>query len=143
MNQVGKVVEVFKNNRAKVLMKKHAACGECGACQHGEENMKLNIVGFNKVNAKIGDTVEVDMETANVLGAAFIMYVIPLFFMVVGIVGGNYFLKKLGYTTNIDMYSAGIGFILLAISFFSIRLYERKLKDDKRYIPVISKIVEE
>lgn len=142
MIQVGKVVEVLDSKRAKVLMRKHAACGECGACQHGDENMKLNIIAVNELNAKVGDIVEVNMETQNVLGAAFIAYVIPLFSMLLGIGGGSYLLKKMGVIVNLEIYAVFIGFILMGIAFSAIKLREGSFKKDKRYIPVISKILD-
>ncbi|QXM05946.1 SoxR reducing system RseC family protein [Crassaminicella indica] len=141
MIQVGKVIEILDNNRARVLMRKHAACGECGACQHGQENMNLKIIAFNASNAKVGELVEVNLETQNVLGAAFIAYVIPLFALLIGIGGGSYFLKKLGFKDHIELYAMCIGFLLTAITYTGIRLREGSFKKNKKYMPVISKIV--
>ncbi len=140
MNQIGTVIEVLKNNKAKVLMRKHSACGDCGACQHGKENMQLNIVALNPVSAKSGDRVEVDMETQDVLGAAFIVYVIPLFIMVLGVVIGNSLLKNL-HIANSEVYSALIGLLLMAISFGVIKFFEGSFQNNKKYLPIIKKIV--
>jgi len=142
VNHVGTVIEVQKNNKAKVLMRKHSACGDCGACQHGKENMKLNIIAFNEVSAKVGDMVEVDMETQNVLGAAFIVYVIPLFMLILGIAGGNIFLKNLQINNNLEIYTALIGFTLMAVSFAVIKSFESVFEKNRKYIPAIKKIVE-
>ena len=140
MNQIGTVIEVLKNNKAKVLMRKHSACGDCGACQHGKENMKLNIIAANEISAQSGDIVEVDMETQNVLGAAFIVYVIPLFLLIIGIIAGNYFFNKIGFT-NSEIYSALTGFMLMAISFAVIKTFEKSFQGDKKYLPTITKII--
>ena len=141
MNQVGTVIEILKDNRAKVTMRKHSACGDCGACQHGKENMKMNIIAANEISAKVGDLVEVDMETQNVLGAAFIVYVIPLIMMVLGIVIGNSILRNIGISDKIEIYSAIAGFILMAVSFAVIKTYEQSFQRNKKYIPTIAKIV--
>ncbi|QEK12079.1 SoxR reducing system RseC family protein [Crassaminicella thermophila] len=142
MIQVGKVVEILDSKRAKVLMRKHAACGECGACQHGDENMNLNIIAVNEINAEVGDIVEVNMETQNVLGAAFIVYVIPLFAMILGIGIGSYLFKKMGVTVNLEIYAICLGFVLTAIAYLAIKSREGSFKKDKRYMPVISKILD-
>ncbi|AOT72833.1 SoxR reducing system RseC family protein [Geosporobacter ferrireducens] len=141
MHQVGKVLEILKGNKAGILMNKHAACGDCGACQHGKENMSLTITAINEVGAEVGDMVEVNMETQDVLGAAFIIYVIPLFFMIIGVVGGNFLLNKIGFIGNIEVYSAVIGFILMTLSFITIRMFEKKFKANRKYIPEITKII--
>jgi sigma-E factor negative regulatory protein RseC len=143
MQQVGKVIEVFDNHQAKLLMTKHAACESCGACHRGKENMNMNIIAFNEVDAQIGDTVEVDMETQSVLGAAFIVYVIPLFTLLAGLIGGNYLLKKIGFTRNIEIHAAGIGLIMMGLTFLIIKLFDNVFKKDQRYIPAITKIVKD
>ncbi|WP_053957031.1 SoxR reducing system RseC family protein [Inediibacterium massiliense] len=142
MNQVGKVIEVLEDHRAQVLMRKHSACGECGACQYGQENMNLKIIAMNQVNAKEGDTVEVNLETQNVLGAAFIAYVIPLVALLVGVIGTSFILPKTGFTGNVEVYSIVVGFILTIIAFGFIKLNENSFKKQDKYVPVISKVVE-
>lgn len=143
MIQTGKVVEIVDNKRAKLLMRKHSACGDCGACQHGQENMKLNIIAVNEVNAKVGNTVEVDMETKNILGAAFIVYVIPLIALLVGVGGGSFLFNKMGFTSNAEMYSLTLGVVLMIVMFLGIKMKEKSFKKDKRYMPMITKILEQ
>lgn len=143
MMQEGKVIEILDNKRAKVLMQKHAAWGACGACQHGQENMSLNMIAVNGLNAKVEDMVEVNMETQNVLGAAFIAYGLPLFALVLGIAGGSFLLKKMGFTQNVEMYATVIGFLLTAMTYLLIKANEDSFKKDKKYMPVITKILDE
>lgn len=140
MNQVGTVVEVLKDDKAKVLMRKHSACGDCGACQYGKENMQMNIVASNDISAKEGDTVEVDMESHDVLGAAFIIYVVPLVILVGGIMGSHFFLKNIE-SINTELYSALIGVILMTISFLVIKNFEGSFQRSKKYIPTIKKVL--
>lgn len=143
MDQTGKVMEVYKNNKAKILMRKHSACGDCGACQHGKENMDINIIALNEIDAKVGEFVEVNMETQNVLSAAFIAYVIPLIVLIIGVAGGSFLLGKIGFNGNIEIYSIFIGLFGMAITFIMIKLYENQLNNDKRYMPSISRIIKE
>lgn len=142
MNQRGEVKEILKGNKARILMKKHAACGECGACQHGKENMNLTISAVNDIGAQVGDVVEVNMDTQNVLGAAFIMYVIPLFFMLLGIGVSSYLLNKLGFGGQIEFYAVLAGFSLMAISFLIIRQFEDRFRNNRKYIPEITRVID-
>lgn len=142
MIQTGTVIETINGNKAKVHMKKHSACGDCGACQHGKENMELNIVAMNEIGAKPGDFVEVNMETQNVMGAAFIIYVIPLLALVLGIGVGSYVLNTIGVQENVEVYAAGIGFLLTVIAYLMIKRFEGTFNKDKKYVPVVTRILD-
>ncbi|MBB6214828.1 sigma-E factor negative regulatory protein RseC [Anaerosolibacter carboniphilus] len=142
MIQTGTVIETISGNKAKIHMKKHSACGDCGACQHGKENMELNIVAINEIGAKPGDFVEVNMETQNVMGAAFIIYVIPLLALLLGIGLGSYVLNSIGIQGNREVYAAGIGFLLTIIAYLTIKRFEGTFNKDKKYVPVVTKVLD-
>ncbi|WIF94382.1 SoxR reducing system RseC family protein [Caminicella sporogenes] len=139
MKRTGKVIEI-KGNRAKVTLQKHSACGNCGACHIGDENMNIDIDAINEINAKVGDFVEIDLETPNVLMAAFIAYGIPFFTLIFGIFGSFKIFEILNIS-NKEMYSFIVGFILLVISYLCIKLNETRFKDSKKYYSKITKIL--
>lgn len=140
MKQCGVVMSI-EADRAKVVMQRHASCGDCNACNKGNEAMSMEIEAINSVNAKIGDKVEIDMENQNILAAAFIVYVIPLFTLIVGVVLGNILLERMGVLQYKEIGSALIGFILTFISFLIIKSKEGSIKNNKSFIPVITDIV--
>ncbi len=142
MNHVGKVLQLYEDNRAKVLIRRHTACSECGACKHGKENMDMEIIAVNNADAKIGDVVEISMKVHNVLTAAFIVYGIPLLMLILGIVAGHAILKKIGFTSGLELYSILIGLVLLILTYIALKIYENHLKKDARYTPVVSRIIE-
>lgn len=141
MKREGKVTAVNGEN-ASVFLMKHSACGDCGACQMGEENMNIKIEALNSAFAAVGDSVMVDMETPNVLLAAFIAYGIPLIMLVLGISGSSFILKLLGIMDNIELYSLIIGAIFLVVTFLIIRSNEDKFKESNKYLSNITEIVE-
>ncbi|WP_432665381.1 SoxR reducing system RseC family protein [Wukongibacter baidiensis] len=141
MRREGRVIATDKGN-ATVLLMKHSACGDCGACHIGEENMNMKIEALNSASAGIGDKVMVDMGTPNVLTAAFIAYGIPLIMLIIGIAGGNSILTLLGVTKGIELYSLFIGAILLALTYIIIRKKDDKFKESKKYLSEITEIVE-
>ncbi|KAB3527660.1 SoxR reducing system RseC family protein [Alkaliphilus serpentinus] len=141
MKQCGVVTEV-KGQHAKVVMQRHSSCGSCNACKMGEEENKFAIEAINGINAKIGDRVSVDMESQDVLSAAFIVYVIPLIALLVGIFAGNRILVSMNIGPQKDIYVAIIGFAVMALTFLAIRTKEGAFKESKKFLPVITEIVE-
>jgi len=132
MKRYGRVIETDGIN-AKILLKRHAACGECGACQAGKENMEIQVIAINDANAKVGDMVEIDMATPNVLNAAFLAYGIPFIALVLGIYISSKFVEEL--------FAMVIGFLSLGISYIFIKLYEKKIKGSDKYTSHITKII--
>ncbi|SHJ87280.1 SoxR reducing system RseC family protein [Tepidibacter formicigenes] len=140
MRQTGVIID--KNeNMATLKMQRHSACASCGACEMGDESKDITIDALNKVNAQVGDFVEVDIETTNVLKAAAIAYVIPLFMLLMGIMFGNKILKVINYNGNIETMSAIIGLGLMVITFVIIKINEPKFKKSEEYTPVITNIL--
>jgi len=135
MEQIGKIVELLDKDTAKVLMQQHTDCGKCGACSMGR-NMDIVTIADNNIDAKVGDMVELKMETSNVLSAAFIMYVIPLITLVTGIFLGS----KLFPGENSESLALLLGFTLLAITYFVIKMNEKKYI--KKYKAVITKVIQ-
>ena len=141
MESKGIVIELF-DDRAKVKLQKHSACGDCGACQHGEENMEITIEALNKAQANVGDYVLIDLETANVLGAAFIVYVIPLATFLISLLGSQVILSKLGFTGPMELVTTLIGFVVMGITFFFIKKNETHFHRSKKYLSTIQKVVD-
>lgn len=142
MKETGEVVEVI-DNKVKIRMYRNTACGDCGACQVTPDQMRLTLEAENTLGAKPGDIVEVDMETVDFLSAVIIVYLYPLIALVVGILGGYYGFKALGFS---DEAAQGIGAVLgigaAAITYLIIRNREDKRKGLKKYRPVMSNIID-
>ena len=141
MKREGKVIAI-RGEDATVALMKHSACGDCGACQMGKENMNIKIEALNSAGAHVGDKVVVNMESTNVLSAAFIAYGIPLIMLLLGIVGGKFMLEIFGIEKNIELYSFLMGAILLIITFLGIRKNENNFKESKKYLSRIIEIID-
>lgn len=141
MKQCGLVTEV-EGAYAKVIMQRHTSCSSCNACKMGHENHKVEIRGLNNAKAKVGQWVSVDMDNHDVLMAAFIVYVIPLIALIAGIMISNAILSSTGIGNYQDLVSAAIGFIAMAITFLIIRTKEKNFSISKRYLPVITEVVD-
>lgn len=141
MRETGMIVNI-ENGLAKVQIKRHTACGDCGACQIGHEKLVMETFAKNPVSAKIGDQVEIETETTNILKASLIIYTFPLIMFIIG--------SLLGYTlaNNFDIYKwnnyigFGVGILFTLISYMIIKKNEKRFIKDKAFQPIICKIVE-
>lgn len=141
MNQHGYIVEIVDSVTAKLKLKRHSACASCGKCATTSEEKDIIVEVDNTIGAKVGDRVEVNMESVNVLKAAFIAYTIPLVALLLGTVGTFYFLKVTSITKNIEIISGLVGLIFTFISFLILKKNDKKFRDSKEYIPIVTRII--
>ena len=141
MNQQGYIVEIVDSVTAKLKLKRHSACASCGKCATTSEEKDIIVEVDNTIGAKVGDKVEVNMETVNVLKAAFIAYAIPLVALLLGTVGTFYSLKAVNVTSNVEFISGVVGLIFTFISFLILRKNDKKFRDTKEYIPVVTRVI--
>ena len=141
MNQQGYIVEIVDSVTAKLKLKRHFACASCGKCATTSEEKYIIVEADNTIGAKVGDRVEVNMETVNVLKAAFIAYTIPLLALLLGTVGTFYGLKAINITNNVEIISGGAGLIFTTLSFLILKKNDKKFRESKEYIPIVIRII--
>ena len=78
----GLVIET-DNNIAKVKLTRHSECENCGSCSGQNEVIQR---AHNKIGAKPGQRVFIEVENNNVLKAAFIVFILPLLSIAAGII---------------------------------------------------------
>ena len=135
MDRAGIVVSQM-GDYSKVKLVRHTACGNCGACQLGDEQKDIMLVAKNSAGAKMGDLVEVTMATDSVLSAAFIMYVIPLAGLMIGLLIGQ------ALFNGSDVYSALSGLVLMSLMFLVIKLNDKKFLKNDKYTAHILKVLQ-
>ena len=140
MNQQGYIIEIVDNITAKLKLKRHSACASCGKCATTSEEKDIIVEVDNTIGAKVGDRVEVNMETINVLKAAFIVYTIPLIALLIGTVGTFYILNAINFNRNIEIISAIVGLIFTIIVFLILKKNDKKFRDSKEYIPIVTRV---
>ena len=141
MNQQGYIVEIVDNITAKLKLKRHSACASCGKYATTSEEKDIIVEVDNSIGAKVGDRVEVNMQTINVLKAAFIVYTIPLIALLIGIVGTFYTLNTINFNGNIEAISGVVGLVLTFIVFLILKKNDKKFRDSKEYIPIVTRII--
>lgn len=125
------IVEDINSGIAKVKILRVSACGEncveCGAC----DKKSNTVIAKNTLNAKVNDKVIVNMSDKLVLGAAFLVYIIPLIFLIIGYLIGHIISENTGIL---------LGFTFMVIAFLIIIYIDKKF--NKRYEAEIIKILE-
>jgi sigma-E factor negative regulatory protein RseC len=109
MAEIGEVIEV-KEPYVVVRLIRSEACGKCNACSVGLQSTEMILEAENRCDAKLGDQVEI-----------FIMYVIPLFALMAGLVIGYMIFEN-------ELLIFGIGILMMATSYILIRMNEKRFK---------------
>jgi len=126
---------------ATVKTLRSSACESCDqkkSCTTVGDKNEMQVKVKNKLGAKIGDTVIISIKTTSLLKAAFLLYIFPILFMILGAVIG----KKLApsFTLDESLTSVLSGVIFFCISFFLIRIKGKKMAFKEEYTPAILRI---
>lgn len=141
MKELGTVKELNGKN-AVVEIKRNSACGDCGACHISKDQSIMLATAKNPINAKSGETVEVEMEFVNLFFAAFIMYGLPLIAFLIG-TSFSYFLVDVLYPNWDQVLTSFLtGIFLTVITFLVIRFFDQKGRFKSKYQPIITRVVD-
>lgn len=126
MEQIGFVRKVEKDNM-ELEVRRVSGCGnKCQECSSGCEVVPHIIVIPNNLNAKVGDFVEIHAEVSSLLKYTFIIYMVPFIFLIMGIVIGNLLFKSIDIDRR-EMFSLLSGLIFMIISYFILRIIDKKI----------------
>ncbi|MBT9142237.1 MAG: hypothetical protein DDT29_00631 [Dehalococcoidia bacterium] len=124
MEQIGQVVKVNEVT-AWVMVRRHQVCGKCGGCGvaiSGSGENKLE--ALNQVGAVVGDRVKVVSDTAHVLRASFVAYILPMFALLVGVYAGQVLDQTFMLFARMDIL---LGILFFSASYFLVRAYDKKM----------------
>lgn len=108
MTQDAVVIKAFENGLAEVLVARGTSCGEhCGSCSVCKYVGEIHTYAKNKIHAAVGDKVVIESKTGEVLGAAFMIYIIPMVAMLIAYLAAS----AMGYGENISVPVAFIAFL--------------------------------
>ncbi len=138
MEEVGRVIET-EGGLARVEIVRRDACGHCRACDFGRSDTVVVEAG-NPVGARVGDDVALELESGRVLGAAFAAYMVPLFFLMIGLYLGAVLAKAAGRPGSASAYGAVLGLGLLALSYLGLHLYDKRV-NPARFRATIARVL--
>ena len=127
---------------ARVKTSKSSSCKACtgrDSCHVSETGNVMEVDAINGAGAREGDRILLQFETSSLLKACFLLYMLPVGFMLMGAILGHWLALKTGINTSLS--SAGLGFLLLFLSFMVIRSKANTLGQKDAYKPKIVKIL--
>ena len=109
MEQLVRVKETFSDGTAEVIRVRESACsGECHKCAGcGSKQQTMVLRAVNAISAAAGDMVILSSESAPVLKAAAILYVLPVALFFAGYALGQW-LWHLGGLVGFAGFAAGL-----------------------------------
>lgn len=118
-----------------------SACESCSsrqACQAGGGGKEMEVEAINTADARIGDRIVLNIKTASLLKATFLLYVFPILAMIAGALVG----QMVGTMRGGDPsgMSALFAFLSFGLAFLLIRVVGRRLCRNDAYTPEIIKI---
>lgn len=112
MEQIVQVRRVFADGTAQVALTRQSACsGDCHKCSGcGAAEQALLVTAQNPIGAKAGDTVRLRSQSAPVLKAATVLYILPLVLFFAGYALGC--LWQMGWLAGLGGFLLGIGCVI-------------------------------
>ena len=126
---------------AWVKTTRSSACESCStkdACHIEGGGKEMEVEAFNTADARVGDRIVLNIKTASLLKATFLLYVFPILAMIAGAVLGQTVAVMRG--TDPSGLSALFGFLFFGLAFIVIRITGRRLSTNTSYKPAIIKI---
>lgn len=145
MEQYGLVTE-NKGETALINLQRHLVCEKCGRCGilSGSNKREIIIEALNPINAEKGQRVLLESDDSQIILLAFMLYLVPILALVAGIViwlslVSPYF----GLEGRQELPAVSVGFVLMALVYFFIRRWDKKVKDNPCFKPVITGLIED
>lgn len=118
MREVGEVVEK-RGNTAVVRFEGTSHCAGCKmSCSTRGKNRYLELA--DSLGVAPGDFVEVEFEEKRFVKGAFLSYVFPLLFFIVGYAVGHLISKAAGLTS--ELLSVALSFVFLGLSYLLLKI---------------------
>ncbi len=131
MSEKGVVVRL-EDDQAIIEMEASKDCEACGACRYSREGRMVTPVA-NILRAKVGDSVEIEIEPQVVLAAAAVVYILPIVLFFAGYTIGLWTGSILGLDT--DLLGITGGALFLIISYIAVRILDKRARLSRRYEP--------
>jgi sigma-E factor negative regulatory protein RseC len=137
----GTITKVAED-KAWVRVRRSAMCDVCNnksACHIIGSSETMEAETLNTVNGKEGDRVLIKIPSKSLWKISFILYMIPVIFLIAGIIFGMKLAKN--YSMEPELGALLLGVVGCILSFFPIKLFAKQVRKNKEYTPEIIKII--
>ena len=137
----GTIIKVYED-KAWVKVRRNSACSTCN-CQSscsslGGENI-MEAEAINTANGQVGDRVLLRIPDKALWKMSFVLYMIPVIFLMAGVVIGMSLAKS--YSMKPELGGLILGVLGCVLSYIIIKIISRAIRDDKEYVPEIVSII--
>jgi len=133
------IVVALDGGKAKVAILKKSACETCaavGVCHPLDVDSSV-MEAANPIHAVVGQAVKVVIAPQAYFKTSIIQYGLPVVVLIgAAIAAKNTTLQYVGDARS-DIWALSTGIIGLFVSFFGIRMYNKKISQTQKYMPVI------
>jgi sigma-E factor negative regulatory protein RseC len=137
--ETGRVIKIEKGKAIVEVGRQSADCGKCQAeCAHKPGKGVMQVEANDPIGVQVNQYVQISIHSASALRALFVVYMIPLFALVVGALFGGYLGTRLGIRNVLEILGS---FSFLGLSLIIVRLYNNRFKQDIHNQPVITKVI--
>jgi sigma-E factor negative regulatory protein RseC len=136
----GTITKVAED-KAWVRVRRSAMCDVCNcksACSIIGSSESMEAEALNTASGKEGDRVLVKIPSKSLWKISFILYMIPVIFLISGTIIGVKIAKN--YSMEPELGALLLGVIGCILSFFPIKLFAKQVRKNKEYIPEVIKI---
>ena len=141
---IGIVIKTEPNDYAQVLLDRKSACGGCESSGSGCHSClasanKIQSRVVNKIGAKVGDVVKIQLSFGSLSTGAAVLYLVPVIGMLCGAFAGPWLVNLL----NIAEVSGSILGALcgLVFGFIIVIFIDRSSRMRKKITPTVTEIV--
>jgi len=145
VEQFGVVTET-RGDKAKVNLQRHLVCENCGRCGilSGANKRDIIIEAQNPIKAEEGQRVLLESDDRQVIFLAFMLYMVPILTLAAGIILWLLVVTPgLNLEGSQELPAVAVGFALMAVVFILLRVWDRRVKDNPRYKPVITALLDD
>ena len=125
-------VTALHGNQAMVKIQAGKGCERCRLCTPVSDT-EMIVEAFFSSKVHIGDRVTLGFRPGIIVQSAFILYLIPLFNLILGYFVGKLLFKPWVIAGREELFPALTSLVFLFASFVPIRLYDRRKMKDKRF----------
>ena len=94
---------------------------------------------INAANARVGDRVVISLKTGAFLRATFLIYLVPVIFLMIGAAAGHVIAGRLGMNPSAVAAVAGLGGLILAVML--VKRNAGRMAADVAYQPKIVRVI--
>ena len=132
------MVVALQGEQALMQTQRRSTCQSCSVKQGCGTSVLAEVVGKrsaqfsvqNTLSVQVGDEVMVGINENVLIKASFMVYALPLIFLLLAALMGEFWAKAYGYNAELSSIIAGIAGFLLAMVVTRYGLFNRRLKQE-------------